>query len=419
MPKLSRRNFLGVLAVPAAIGTAGELRLPSPGLSEEGFWRELRAQFSIPANEAFFNTCTLGAMPNAVMNAVMADMRTSTATLAHWDYRPEHPDWISGYRPQVELRKKLAALINAESAEEVAITQNATFGMNFLAHGLDMHAGDEVLMTDQEHPGGRCGWEVRVQRDGVVVKALPIGQTPDEIVAAFAQAMTPRTRVLGFPHITSSLGIVMPARRLSELAHKQGALSFVDGAQAVGQLKVDVRELGCDAYYSSPHKWLLAPAGSGLLYVRRDRLPQIWTTMASSEWNNQKAGAYRLMQYGTGSVSMLKGFEAAVDFHAAIGSARVEQRVVGLANRLRAGLRKIPGATIHSRTHPELAGAITNWGLKGLKGAGIMDALWERERIRVRASGEGVRQCCHIYNSEEEVDRTLSAAARLAAEAAG
>lgn len=414
MTQLSRRGFLGALAVPAiATSSPGLPPWPDASLPDEEFWAGIRQQFTIPAHETFFNTCTLGAMPRVVQDAVTEHFRGSAATLAHWDYRPENPDWFAGYRPQLELRTKLATLINAD-AEEVAITQNATFGMNFLAHGIDLRAGDEVLSTDQEHPGGRCGWEMRAKRDRIVWKALPIGQSPDEIVQTFASAITPRTRVLAFPHITSALGIVLPAKRLCGLARERGLLSLVDGAQSVGQLRVDVRDMGCDAYYSSPHKWLLAPAGSGLLYVRRDRLPQLWTTLASAEWDNQKTGAYRLMQYGTGNLSLLKGFEAAVDFHARLGSDRVEQRVMFLANRLRAGLQRVPGVVIYSRLHPELSGATTNWGLRGFNGAKLMDELWSRERIRVRASGEGVRQCCHIYNLPSEVDRTVQIAQDLA-----
>jgi isopenicillin-N epimerase len=172
--------------------------------------------------------------------------------------------------------------------------------------------------------------------------------------------------------------------------------------------------MGCDAYYSSPHKWLLAPSGSGLLYVRRETLPKIWTTLASGQWDNQKDGAWRLMQYGTGNLSMLRGFEAAVDFHTKLGPALVEQRVLSLANRLRAGLKETPGVVIHTRMHPDLVGATTNWGLRGLTSAQVMDELWSRERIRVRAAGEGVRQCCHIYNSPADVDRTLKVARALA-----
>lgn len=403
--EMSRRNFIGAVAVTVAAE-------PLPA-DEEPFWADLREQFLIPAGEAFFNTCTLGAMPRTVLDAVTDSMRRLELTLAHWDYRPDRPEWFAGYRPELEFRKKLAALIHAD-ASEVAITQNATFGMNFLANGIDLQPGDEVLTTDQEHPGGRCGWELRAKRNGIVWKPLPIADSPDAIVETFAKTITPRTRVLAVPHVTSALGIVMPVKRLCALARERALLSFIDGAQAVGHLRVDVRDLGCDAYYSSPHKWLLAPPGSGLLYVRRETLPKIWTTLASGQWDNQQDGAFRLMQYGTGNLSILRGYEAALDFHTRIGPERVEKRILALASRLRAGLKEIAGAVIYSREHTELCGATTNWGVRGRTGRQIMDELWSRERIRVCATGDGVRQCCHIYNSPAEVERTLKVARALA-----
>lgn len=170
----SRREFLA--ALPALAGapalmrsTAGAGSFPPDHLRGEEFWLGVREQFLLPAGEAFFNTGTLGASPKVVLDAVVRHMTEVDTTIAHWDYKPEHPDYFSGYRPETELRERIGRLINADAAE-VALTTNATMGMNLVANGLPLQPGDEILMTDQEHPGGRTGWELKAKRYGCFVK---------------------------------------------------------------------------------------------------------------------------------------------------------------------------------------------------------------------------------------------------------
>ncbi len=433
---LNRRNFLTSLFAPTFLGqgisavpepfnrarAAGEAAPRSPLAewpddSDPAFWDRIRDLFYISPGEAFFNTGTLGATPRPVLERVIEDMRTLQVTIAHWDYTPRTPNWFSGYFPEFPLREKVARLLNAETAE-IALTQNATFGMNFVAHGLDLKAGDEVVTTNQEHPGGSCGWQLRVKRDGIVWKQvkMPVpANDPDQLVRLFAEAITPRTRVLAVPHIISSTAVVMPVKRLIALARERGCLSIIDGAQAVGQVEVNLRDMGCDAYFSSPHKWLLAPAGNGLLYIRRDRQEIFWTTLCSTEWDNHKDGMLRFMQYGTGNRSLLTGLDAALDFHIRLGPERVRKRIRSLADRLRAGLQQIPGVKINSPVHPELAGAVVVYSVEGVPAAQLQDEFWARRRLRPRSVGDplGVRQSCQIYNNEAEIDATLEIVRQL------
>jgi selenocysteine lyase/cysteine desulfurase len=265
-------------------------------------------------------------------------------------------------------------------------------------------------MTDQEHPGGRTGWELKAKRYGCFAKQLHVPIPPDaprQLVDLFADAVTPQTRVIAVPHITSALAIVFPVEEICRMARERGIFTVVDGAQVCGHLKIDVRRIGCDAYFSSPHKWLLAPKGCGFLYLRKERLDGVWCTLASSNWDNYKEGAFRLMQWGTGNLSLLKGLEAALDFHEALGPARVYARIRDLADHLRAGLRNIPKVAILSPAHTDLCCATTTYKVAGLTGVQVQDALWERSRVRVRSVGEGVRHCCHVYNTMDEVDRSL------------
>jgi selenocysteine lyase/cysteine desulfurase len=348
-------------------------------------------------------------------------MRTVQATIARWDYTPNTPDLISGYEPQLPIREKLSKLVNAE-ARDLAVTQNATFGANFMADGLDLETGDEVILTDREHPGAISAWQARAKRSGIVVKQvkLPIpANDPDHLVQLFADAITPRTRVLAIPQIVSACAVVMPVKRLTQLAHEHDCLSVIDGAQAIGQIKIDLQDLGCDAYFASPHKWLLAPAGNGMFYIRRDLQHKVWTTLCSFSWDDHQDGMFRFMQYGTGNPSLLAGLDAALDFHFRIGPEKVRQRMRFLADRLRGGLQQIPKAQITSPVHPELAGACVVHRIEGVPAAKLEQTLWAEKRIRTRSQGDlfGVRQSCQIFNSEAEIDATLEVVRKLAATA--
>jgi len=383
------------------------------------YWSWIRHQFSIPSEEAYFNTGTIGACPRPVLDAVVDSMRVMESTIAQYDYRPEHTEYIAGYRAQEALRKKAGSVINADGTD-VALTQNATMGINFIANGLDLKPGDEILVTDQEHSGAIGPWDLRAKRQGIVVKklAIPIPlQDPQTAVGIFTDAIGPRTRVMAVPHITSKHGIVMPVRALCELGRARGIFTLVDGAQAIGQLRVDVKSIGCDAYACSPHKWLLAPPGNGLLYVKPDRQNEIWATLASVQWNNYapESGVFRLMQFGTANAALLAGLDAAIDFYLRIGAEKIERRIIGLANVLRQGLRAIKGVTITSPVHPSLAGAMVTYGVGNVSGQQLMDELWKRKKYRVRAQGGAlVRQSVHLYNSPEEIAGTLEVVRSLA-----
>ena len=381
-------------------------------LDDEAYWRALRTQFTIPPEQAFFNTATLGSSPRAVQDALIASVQHIDRDIAEWDYKPDHENFFTGYYPEMSTRDKLATVVNC-TGRDIALTQNATFGMNFIANGLDLKAGDEVVVTNQAHPGGRKGFDLRAKRDGIVVREIIVPQppeSPDQLIQLYLDATTPRTRVWAIPHVSSSRAIRYPVAQLSALARERGIWSVVDGAQSLGQVAVDVQAMGCDAFYASPHKWMLAPVGTGLLYVRPERQKELWATLASSAWDDQTDPMYRLMQYGTGNLSLLIGLGVAVDFHNQIGSARIQERDFALADRLRAGLATIPGATIVSPTHPDLTCATTVYGLKNKTGGEMQDYLWERGKVRVRSMGDpiGVRHACHIYNSPEEVDKALA-----------
>jgi selenocysteine lyase/cysteine desulfurase len=392
--------------------------VPDSRADDAAVFTAAREQFLIPAGVAYCNTGTLGASPREVVDALTEGIRRIETDLAAWPY--EHPDGepLTGYQQLLDVRQAAGRFVNA-SATEIALTQNATMGMNFLANGLDLAAGDEVVSTDQEHGGGISPWRLLAKRRGIVVKELPLEPAlaggPDAIVQLFESAMTPRTKVVMFSHITSGLGARLPARELCALARNRGALAIVDGAQAVGQIQVDVKALGCDAYVGSPHKWMMAPKGTGFLYLRRDVQDQFWTTLASYQWDNHADAAFRFMQFGTGSVPVVDGLMAALQFIDKMGMPRIEQWDANLTKRLRDGLTSIRAVHVASPLDPRLSAAMTTFRVNGVKAKALQDALWAKH-VRVRAQNDerGVRLSAHMYVSPADIDVVLDVTRELA-----
>ena len=384
---------------------------PLPRYNDPEYWRKIRAQFPMPQDEAYCNTGTIGALPLRVLHSVVTHMVKSMVEVAHVDWHGGGMSLLSGYSSYQELRTKIGKLVNSDYSH-IALTQNATMGMNLLANGLDLPRGAGVLITDLEHPGGRCGWELLAKRRGIKIQKVKIPipiEHPDQTVKAFEDAIKPETCLISFPHIISETGTILPAKQICKLAQEHNIISVIDGAQATGHIPIDVEEIGCDAYYSSPHKWLMAPAGNGILYIREDLINDVWTTLASSQWNNHEDNGYRLGQRGTGNPALLKGFEAALDMHFDIGPDRVYKRIKELGDHMRQGLSQIEETNIVTSVHPKMCSGLTTFKVKGIEDQKLQDELWRRGKIQPRAlrDGKGVRYSTHIYNSEEEINRTL------------
>jgi selenocysteine lyase/cysteine desulfurase len=420
---LARRSFLFHLAASGSLAAlAPKTALsrefqPGAGDSDAAVFAAARREFLFPDSVAYCQTGTLGASPREVVDALVNGIQDLERHLPDWPYTQSDGEPLTGYQPLLEFRAEAGAFLNAP-AEEIALTQNSTMGMSFLANGLDLAPGDEVLSTDHEHPGGISAWRLLAKRRGVVVKELPLDPSlregPDAVLKLFRDAFTNKTRVLVFSHVTSAVGALLPARELCALASERGALSIVDGAQAVGQIRVDVKAVGCDVYLASPHKWLLAPKGTGLLYIRKEVQPRVWTTLASASFNDQASGAYRFMQYGTGSLPVVHGLRAALRFMSRIGMERIERWDAMLTKRLREGLAHFSKARLSSPADPRMTAAITTFAVAGHTGRELQDALWEK-KIRVRAQGgeRGIRLSAHLYVSPADIDRVLEVVSRL------
>lgn len=385
--------------------------------TDEAYWRMIRKQFPLKEGQTYFNNGTMGPSPGYVLDVMMEHMLHFNKEAATIDYKNgSGPELLSGYFPYEELRTKLAKIINCDF-KELSLVQNATFGMNYVGLGLDLKKGDELLNTNQEHGGGFGAWQLLAKRKACVYKQaiMPIpANDPQEIFDAIFKQVTSKTKVIAIPHIVSVYGTIMPVKAICTEARKRGIFTILDGAQCVGQIKVDVKNIGCDAYYSSLHKWLLAPAGNGILYINKDVVSSIWSTVASYNWDNQDDHGFRLMQNGTGNPALLAGFDAAVDFFNTVGEDRWVTRVKELGAHLRKGLKEMPHVTIHSSTNEEMAAGLTTYSVAGMTGPELQKTLWDRERLQPRSVGsELLRHSVHIYNSKDEIDRALAVISSL------
>ncbi len=420
---IDRRGFLssfaGAAGVTGAVGLSAPwlglleqapAQLPDRGLydsNEEAYWSELRKQFLIPADEVYLNNGTVGSSPAPVLRAVF-DAYNDSERMAQSD--PEdYPIW--GYGAWNEFRDPLAAFVGC-TRDEIALLRNATEANSYIANGIDLKAGDEVLMTDQEHPGGEHPWDLRAKRYGVVVRKITLPKpvlNAADVLNRFNDGITPRTRVMFFSHITTVTGVVLPARELSSLARSKGIISAVDGAHVPGMMKLNVHELGCDLYSSSPHKWLQAPKGSGFLYVRNEVIDRVWNTIATEGWDDPKLRAERFQRIGSSNVPALCGLRAAIELANQIGMDRIERRHRQMADYILQEMKK-RGAESWTSPDPALRCAIATVNVPPVVRMDLEKWLWTTKKIRIRGGEPSkLRLSTPYYLLHKDVDRFLAA----------
>jgi isopenicillin-N epimerase len=370
------------------------------------YWEEIRKLYDFEDGFIMMNNGTLGPMPRPVFNTLMRTFRVQvTNSYDSYNYLPTFREAV---------RRKLAEFVNA-SPDEIALTTNTTEGINIVVNGLDMKPGDEVLVTSLEHPGHINPWRLKEKRFGIKITEVPMPlfpKTVPEIVDAFAKAVTPRTRIISISHTVYITGLIMPLKELSQLAHDKGLLLLADSAHGIGMMNLDMKELGIDFFMSSPYKWLGAPTGVGLLYVKKDVLDKVWPTIVSSGWDTTSTAA-KLDPQGQRSDAILFALDEAMNFQNKIGRTRIERRIKVLAGHLKQELAKIPGVELQTPTDPYLSAGLTKFSMKGADAAKLVEYLREKYNLVVRTAGSpaagtyGVRVSTPIYVSTKEVDMVV------------
>lgn len=401
----NRRRFLtalggATLAWPRAV-EALALRLERGGApDDEVFWAEVRASFSIPDDRIYLNNGTLGPSPTVVVDAVVEHTRRVAATY------PPGVAWD-------DVKAGMAALVGGDR-EGFVFPRNTTEAVNFVAHGLDLLPEDRVVTTDHEHIGGLEPWRLvsHKHRLPLDVATLPTPlDDPEDALDRIWDAVTPATRVVAVSHMTFTTGAVLPISALAERCRQHDIVLVVDGAHPPGMLEVDVATVGGSFYASSPHKWLLAPQGTGMLYIGPEWRERLWPTLASGGWDDLSLGAHRFNHMGTIDESRMAGLLAATEFMSALGMDRVEGRVRYLRARLEDGLREMPGVRVVTPVDEASKGAIVSFGIEGVESLELQRHLSRIANVRTRVIGEygygWMRLSTHVYNTPGHVDRVL------------
>jgi isopenicillin-N epimerase len=407
---------LSIFPMPGSADAGNELlrvtnRLAVTDTVNEPFWRLVKEQFTIKPKLIMLNAANLSPSPHMVKDTVFRltddlDSDVSFQNRAKFDLLRE------------EARRKLATFIGA-AENEIAIVRNTSEANNMIVSGLELKAGDEVVVFDQNHPTNNIAWEVRGARIGFTVKRVslpPVPESVEEIIKAFRTAISAKTRVLAITDVSNTTGARLPSKELCRMARERGIYTHVDGAQTFGALSLNLHEMGCDSYSSSAHKWFLGPKEAGLLYIRQERIAEIWPSVVGVGWGNKvetaARGARKFETLGQRDDAAVSAMGTAVDFLNLIGPARIESRILELATALKEGVRKISGAQLRTSTKPELSAGVCVVGVDGLDYRKVYETLYARHGIAGAPAG-GVRFSPHIYNTLEEIDRTLSALAQV------
>ena len=416
-PSSSRRDFVSRLGSAAVAGALIPAVLPAvpPAAALVLTPQRFEAAAAMPRGLApagdflldpdltYLQTGSLGPTPRPVIDRAVALWHELERNPTLWGYGA-HEEALE------DVRARAAAFIGC-ATDELVITGCTTDGMNRVAQGLHLKAGDHVLTTNQEHPGGRSGWEYLARTERVMLEDVPIApdaHDPHAIVDAFAARITPRTKVLMFSHLLTSSGLRMPVAELSALGRSRGCLVVVDGAQAVGGIDVDVKALGCHAYVTAGHKWLLGPKGTGLLYLSRE------LGSAVDPIQGQAGRTVYSASNGVCSLPSVLGLGASIDYLLAVGKARIEAHNMTLRQRVFDGLRGVPRLRVVSADRGAQASPLVTYELPPeVTGGAMQRALLAKHQVMVKTVPanfmNGNRISTHLFNSEQDVDRLLTA----------
>jgi selenocysteine lyase/cysteine desulfurase len=390
------------------------------GSIDEMYWDFIQQQFTLKPGLIYMNTGTEGSIPRHAL------YRMST----YFKEFAEDP-WaavIDSEYYNYTMQKTATAVSEFLGAdlEEIVLTTNTTEGMSFVANGLELQEGDEVLSTLHEHEACTCPFDIKRDRQKIKFTQIELptpAKTKEEIVTVFENAITPQTKVISFCHINYTTGLQMPVKELCQLARQRGIISLVDGAHAIGMLNLNLHELGCDFYACSPHKWLNAPPGTGVLYLRKDVQSQLWPTVTEAYPGGTGRNLFQLR--GQQCTPVYKSLIDVIDFQNAIGRDRIQNRILALSSYLKGKIKETWGEDkIFSPLDEELSSGLVAFNpfddpFDATKTKAVFTTLKDKYHIIIRRTSfpnnqsdtkltSGLRASTHIFNNYREIDTLIS-----------
>lgn len=405
---LSRKLFLkGSLVASASIGSmahAAQLQRVSTlsageVASDEAFWQSIRAQY-ITGKLINLNNGGVNPQPQPVRDAYMHNYLLCNDT-------PSYSMWRELDKQREPLRKRLAELLGV-SELELAFNRNTTEGLNSIIFGLDLKAGDEVVLSNFDYPNIENAWKQRAKRDGIKLNYVDL-QMPatddDAVVQQYADAITPRTKLVHITHMMNWTGHVMPVRRIADIAHAKGCEVMVDGSHSFAHLIYTIPQLGADYYATSCHKWLGAPFGTGLMYIRQDKIQKVWALLSAPIPDADNIGKFECL--GTRSFAAEMTISTALDYYDTLGAERKLARLRYLKSYWVEKLQAKPGFKLYSSLQPQHGAAIATFGIEGVDASVIEKALAQANihtSMVKHGNVNGVRISPNVYTSLAELD---------------
>ncbi len=408
----TRRSFiqqsatlLGALALHQNFAAAVP-HFPNPPGPDEDFWRQIRLAYAASPTIINLNNGGVSPSPRATMDALDYYNRMCNEAPSYYMWRILEQD-------REPLRDNLAALAGV-SPEEIALNRNATEALNTIVFGLPLQAGDEVVLSKYDYPNMVHAWQQREKRDGIklvwVELDLP-SENAEALIQAYVSKFSARTRLVHLTHIINWTGQILPVRAIADRAHAQGIEVLVDGAHSFALLDYKIPDLGCDYWGTSLHKWLCGPLGSGMLWIKKEKIAGIWPLLSYDKLDSDNIRKFEALGTRSFPIEMAIGYS--LDLHNMIGTRRKQERLQFLKNYWMEQVRELPGIQLYTSMHPDWGCAIGNIGFAGKKPSEITGQLFDKWKIHTTNIDyekiSGVRITPHVYTTTDELDKLVRA----------
>ncbi len=419
-----RRDFLKIIGGAATgiavspflnLTYAGELTEQTKkidGLSakdaaqKEDFWSFIKHSYTTSDSIINLNNGGVSPQPKIVQDAFVRYNEMSNEA-------PSYYMWRILDKGREPIREKLALLADC-SPEEIAINRNTTEALETIIFGLNLKKGDEVVLSKFDYPNMMNSWKQRAKRDGVVLKYVDLEapmEEKDEIVKRYEKAMTSKTKIVHITHMINWTGQILPAKAITKMAHEKGAEVIVDGAHSFAHIDYSIKDIDCDYFGTSLHKWLCAPFGTGFIFVKKEKISNLWTLFSNDDPNSSDIRKFEVL--GTRSFPTEQGIGNAIEFHKMIGIERKQERLNYLKNYWMQQIKDLPNVTLHTSFLPAYSCALATFGIKGKDPLDITTELFNKYKIHTtnidREGVQGVRVTPHVYTTLNDLDKLVKA----------